>query len=234
MSFRIGAMVLIDRNAKAIQSYNFKTNRVLGSLEKVLKFLDAYGIDEIHAIIPYKGKSKYNSSNIFLKLSDIAISTPLSIGGGITEKNIKEITKDPFFERCIFNSAIFNKSQVLEKTKIIMGHQSMVASIPFKIKKNTVLVYNSESNKFISVNALFYKKINRYFNEIILLDAEAEGNKHGFNFDVLKYIEFPIDRILVSGGLTKKDINNAKNIGLAGVSIDNFVLHSEYSIGELR
>ena len=51
---------------------------------------------------------------------------------------------------------------------------------------------------------------------------------------MLKYIEFPIDRILVSGGLTKKDINNAKNIGLAGVSIDNFVLHSEYSIGELR
>jgi len=234
MSFRIGATVLIDYDNVAIQSYNFKTRRVLGNLKKVLKFLDAYGVDEIHAIIPSKGKSKYSSSDIFFNLSDIAISTPLSIGGGITEENIKEITKDPFFERCIFNSAIFNNSKLLKNTKIIMGHQSMVASMPFIIRKDTMMVYNAELNKFINISRPLNKKINKYFNEIILLDADAEGDKRGFNFEALKYLEFPIERIIISGGLTKNDIIKAKKIGLAGVSIDNHALHSEYSISALR
>ena len=67
-----------------------------------------------------------------------------------------------------------------------------------------------------------------------MLDAESEGSKKGFNFKVFKYIEFPISRIIISGGLTKSDINKAKRMGLAGVSIDNFALHSEYSIKYLR
>ena len=45
MSFRIGATVLIDFYGNAIQSYNFKTKRILGNLQKVLEFLDAYEID---------------------------------------------------------------------------------------------------------------------------------------------------------------------------------------------
>ena len=169
MSFRIGATVLINYEGIAIQSYNFKTNRILGNLQKVLKFLDAYGVDEIHAIVPSKGKSKHSSSEVFFNLSDISISTPLSIGGGITEENIKEITKDPFFERCIFNSAIFNNPQLLKKTKIIMGHQSMVASLPFIIRKDTMMVYNSECDKFIEANSLLYKKVNKHFSKNYIL-----------------------------------------------------------------
>ena len=69
---------------------------------------------------------------------------------------------------------------------------------------------------------------------MVLLDCISEGGKNGFNFEVLEYVEFPIDRVLISGGITKDDIKRAKEIGLAGVSIDNFTLHSEYSIKDLR
>ena len=234
MSFRIGATVLIDYDGNAVQSYNFKVRRILGDLQKVLKFLDTYEVDEIHAIVPYKGKGVNNSFKIFSNLSNISISTPLGIGGGITTENIKEITQDPFFERCIFNSAIFNNPRLLQETKSIMGHQSMVASIPFIINDETLMIYNSENDGFQAIEGELYKEISSNFNEIILLDANAEGSKKGFKFEVFDYIEFPIDRVLISGGLTKNDIKKAKKMGLAGVSIDNFVLHSEYSIKGLR
>ncbi len=234
MSFRIGATVLIDHNGNAIQSYDFKSKRFLGNLQKVLNFLDAYEVDEIHAIVPLKGKVDGNSSEVFFNLSNISISTPLGIGGGITEENIEEITKDPFFERCIFNSAIFSNPNLLKKTRSIMGHQAMIASIPFFIKDNTLMVYNSEGDSWIEADNALWKKINDNFNEVLLLDANAEGSKKGFDFEVFKYTEFPVNRVLVSGGLTKNDINKAKKIGLAGVSIDNFALHSEYSIVGLR
>ena len=233
MSFRIGATVLIDHNGNAIQSYGFKEKRILGDLQKVLKFLDAYEVDEIHAIVPFKGKGDSGSSKIFSHLSEISISTPLSIGGGITERNIEKITKDPFFERCIFNSAIFNNPELLQKTKSIMGHQSMVASIPFIIDDN-LKIYHSKTNSFQAIKDELWKEIESNFNEVLLLDANAEGTKKGFNFQVFKYIKFPIDSILISGGLTKCDINKARKMGLAGVSIDNFALHSEYSIEALR
>jgi len=234
MSFRIGATVLIDRNGNAIQSYDFKTKRLLGDLKKVLKFLDAYEVDEIHVIVPSKGKSNADSLKIFSNLADISISTPLGIGGGITEKNIGEITQDPFFERCIFNSAIFSDLSLLQKTKSIMGHQAMLASMPFSINCNNLTIYNSSDNSWVEIGVGLWKKINDSFNEILLLDANAEGGKKGFNFEVLKYIEVPLDRVFISGGLTKADIKKAKKIGLAGVTIDNFTLHSEDSIKGLR
>jgi len=234
MSFRIGATVLVDCNGGAIQSYGFKTRRILGNLRQVLKFLDEYEIDEVHVVIPSKGSDNCNSLQIFSNLSDVSISTPLSIGGGLTMKNIGQIAQDPFFERCIFNSAAFHDFPLLNHVRDLMGHQSMVASIPFLISNNSLLIYNSKYNEFQTANSDFWEKLNQSFNEIILLDAASEGSKRGFNFESLKHIDFPVDRVLISGGLTKGDVAMAKAMNLAGVSIDNFVLHSEYSIKELR
>jgi imidazole glycerol phosphate synthase subunit HisF len=234
MSFKICATVLIDDCGNAIQSYNFNTKRVLGNLEKVLKFLNAYEIDEIHAIVPSKGKNSGNSLKIFSKLSGVSISTPLGIGGGLTKDNVKEITKDPFFERCIFNTAIFGNASLLQETRSIMGHQAMVGSMPFSLSGNILKIYNSGDNSWVELDRELWKKVNNNFNEILLLDSNAEGNKKGFDFEVFKYLKFPVDRVLISGGITKNDISKAKKMGLSGVSIDNFSLHTEYSIRQLR
>ena len=233
MSFRVGATVLVDCDGRAVQSYGFSTRRFLGDLKQVLKFLDKYEVDEIHIIVPSKGGGCCDSLEIFSNLAHISISTPLGIGGGITSENISKVVQEPFFERFIFNNAIFNDFQLLHDARSRMGHQSMVASIPFVIDKE-LLVYNSKKDTFQRVDDLLWEKIQDTFNEIVLLDANAEGSKSGFNFEVFEYIAFPIERVFISGGLTHEDIKRSKKMGVAGVSIDNFVLHSEYSIKGLR
>ena len=115
-----------------------------------------------------------------------------------------------------------------------MGRQSMVASIPFIVQNGSFMVYHSKSDVFKFVKGNFWNRVKENFNEIILLDAESEGSKNGFDFSVLDDVDFPIERTLISGGLTKSDINKAQKMNLAGVSIDNFTLYSEYSIGSLR
>ena len=233
MSFRIGATVLIDRNGRAIQSYSFKVKRILGCIKYVLSFLDAYKVDEIHLIIPLKGRSN-RASKVLLELKDIPISTPLSVGGGVDSNSLIEITRDPYFERLIFNSAIFDNNELIEQAILKMGHQAMIASIPFILEKDLIKIYNSKMNKFIDVTENFWENLSLMFNEIILLDADAEGSNKGFNFEVFRFVNFPMDRILISGGLTKLDINKAKKMKLAGASLDNITLHSEFSIKELR
>ena len=102
------------------------------------------------------------------------------------------------------------------------------------INDDNLKIYNSKSDSFQAIRDELWKEVESNFNEVLLLDTNAEGGKQGFNFEVLKYVKFPIDRIIISGGITKNDIKKAKKIGLAGVSIDNFVLHSEYSIRAFR
>jgi imidazole glycerol-phosphate synthase subunit HisF len=234
MSFRIGATVLLDCNGKnALQSYNFQTKRVLGCVKNVLSFLDSYEVDEIHLIVPLKG-DKINTFKILSKLKDMSISTPLSIGGGINIESLAVITKDPYFERLIFNNALFDDHEVIKQASLKMGHQAIVASVPFILKNNKLKVYHSKINKFIDISDKFWENLNLLCNEVILLDADAEGNKKGFNFKVFQFVNFPIDRVLISGGITKLDIHKAKEMKLAGVSLDNTTLHSEFSIKGLR
>jgi phosphoribosylformimino-5-aminoimidazole carboxamide ribonucleotide (ProFAR) isomerase len=234
MSFRIGASVLLNCNGLAIQSYNFKTKRILGSIHQVLNFLDLYEVDEIHVILPLKNIRSTDSYKSLLDLKEIEISTPIGIGGGITNENIEVITKDPFFERLIFNSAIFKNDSVLKKATSIMGRQSMVAYVPFRIDQNEISVYHAKKNIFISVDKHFWQKLSKTFNEVILLDFFSEGNRVGFDFKVFELIEFPNNRILISGGLLTKDIKIARKMNLAGVSLDNFALHREFLINRLR
>jgi phosphoribosylformimino-5-aminoimidazole carboxamide ribonucleotide (ProFAR) isomerase len=233
MSFRIGATVLLDCNGKALQSYSFQTKRVLGCIKNVLFFLNAYKVDEIHLIIPLKGKG-VNTSKTLAGLKDTPISTPLSVGGGVDSVSLIEITKDPYFERLIFNSSIFDDNEVIKQATLKMGHQAIVGYIPFILKKNTIKIYHSKRNKFIDVSDKFWENLNSICNEVILLDANAEGGGKGFNFKVFQFFNFPINRVLISGGLTKLDISKAKEMKLAGVSLDNITLHSEFSIRGLR
>jgi phosphoribosylformimino-5-aminoimidazole carboxamide ribonucleotide (ProFAR) isomerase len=234
MSFRIGATILLNCNGEnTLQSYNFQTRRVLGGVKNTLSFLDKYEVDEIHLIIPSKGinASSFKALN---KLRDISISTPLSVGGGINIKGLSEITKDPFFERLIFNSALFDDHEVIKQATLKMGHQAIVAYVPFILKNNKLKVYYSKINKFIDTSNRFWEDLNLLCNEVILLDANAEGNKKGFNFNVFEFLKFPTERVLISGGIKKLDISKAKEMKLAGVSIDNATLHSEFSIKGLR
>jgi len=234
MSFRIGATVLIDHTGNAIQSYSFKTRRILGCISKVLKFLDGYKVDEIHLIVPLKQNRPADMSEIFLKLADIPVSTPLALGGGINVTNLAQISKDPFFERLIFNSAIYDDLDTVQRANLIMGRQSILACIPFSVRNGELIIYHAREDCFKEVPRGFWEKLDSMVNEVILVDAYSEGSKTGFDFEVLKFINFPHDRILISGGLTKNDIYRARNMGLAGVSVDNFALHSELSIGFLR
>jgi len=194
MSFRIGATVLLDINGRALQSYNFNTKRILGCVKNVLSFLDDYEVDEIHLIIPLKGKG-VDTSKVLTELKDVSISTPLSVGGGLNVKNIAEITNDPYFERLVFNSLIFDDNEVIKQVSLKMGRQAILAYMPFILHKNTLKIYHSKRNKFINVSDEFWRNLNSLCNEVILLDADAEGTRKGFNFKVFKFLKFPIDRV---------------------------------------
>jgi len=234
MSFRICSTVLLDASSNvAIQSYGFKLKRVLGDIKSVLYYLDIYQVDEIHLIIPFKGEGS-NPVSLYNSLKFIPLSSPLSIGGGIDLKSLEMISRDPYFERIIFNSAFFDDHEVIRYAAKKMGHQAIVAYLPFTFEENQLAIYNSKIDAFCGVDDKFWDDVNNLSNEVILLDAYAEGTKQGFSFSVLDFIPLPINKFLISGGINESDIFHAKQMKLAGVSIDNKTLHNEFSLKGLR
>ena len=72
----------------------------------------------------------------------------------------------------IFNTALFDNDAVLEEATSIMGRQSMVAYIPFKIINKVLQIYNAKLNKFVIVEDFFWKKIE--YNDICHLDTNRK------------------------------------------------------------
>ena len=73
-----------------------------------------------------------------------------------------------------------------------------------------------------------------YADEITLIDIDNEGLNDGFQMSLLENIHFPMNKVVISGGIGKKTIEVAKKQNISSAIIENRVLHSENSIADYR
>ena len=82
-------------------------------------------------------------------------------------------------------------------------------------------------------NELAIKYYNQGIDEIILMDAEGQGIKDGFDEKIFDYIpQTIVSRIYLSGGMNKSHISHSRRIGYSGVIIDNTSLYTVLNISE--
>jgi imidazole glycerol phosphate synthase subunit HisF len=221
MSFRLVGCLLI-KNSVCVQSFSFRGLVPLGMFSLALSFLSKLDPDEI-CIIDLDG-----DINNFIKDKGAleGCNLPIVIGGGAL-KNMPS-SEHIFHERILINSELFeNDSEILEGILKHNGRQSIIGYLPIKYDAGKFKVYCSTVRGFVSVNDGFWIKINETCSDIIVLDSEAQGSESGFNFNLMKKVEFPISRVYISGGIIHKDITKAKDNGYAGVVIDNKSLFTE-------
>ena len=219
--FRIIGQILVKDN-NAVQSTNFKNILPLGKFDIAFESIQDKEPDEIN-IIDING-----NINEFLNNNQLLISKcsyPLSVGGGLYKSNITNDAVD----RLVYNSHIFENVDMDELNN--KGKQARIAYLPFIIRDNNFYVYNSTVNKFIIYeNNIMENSINNY-SEILLLDADNQGGKNGFNFNVLKFVnKIERERILISGGCNEQVLEKAKKIELAGVVLDNISFYHNENI----
>jgi len=218
--FRVCAQIL-TLDGHAVQSIRFKDIIPLGKLNPVVKCINELMPDEIH-IQAIDGKI----SEVLKELSSVMkhINLPLSVGGGVRSLINVRGSMD-YAERYIFNSDIF-LSEKLESKDVRQkyGLQSCIGYLPFRFDNQlrTFIFFNSDTQSFNSVDVNLLSTIFNSFSEVVLLDADAQGLASGFNMDILKSFEGNhYSRIYVSGGIDAYTIAKSKEIGLAGVVLDN-------------
>lgn len=224
------------KNGVAVQSYGWNLLRPLGGLQNVLDSLDEYECDEITVIRYSRSEDDAGALNSDVDvLANCTTLSPLSFGGGVRSLGDLERIRRLPVERIVFSSAALEGNySLLEEAAALFGHQAIQCLIPIAFSGRDVKVYVSSQNKFIGIEEVDFQRLDKLCNELILYDTRADGFDDNFSFEMLRSIEFPLSRIIITGGVGPDVIKQARLEGLAAVSIDNRVLHREYSILEAK
>ena len=229
---RIGASILF-KDGICYQSYKWQYFRPLGAIQNVLDFFDSYKVDEICIIRPVRNLDRAQSLDRDLEiLSRIKCSTPVSFGGGLRQiEDLQKIENLPF-ERYVFNSILFNSdNKLLEFAIERFGKQAIIGSIPFRYE-NGIKVFNSSTSTFVPISEISKEMIS-LCDEILLTHTDSEGLKNGFPIEIVNELqELGLDNnFILSGGI---NIADKKRLGkfkyVTSLSIENRILHTEYSI----
>lgn len=232
---RIGASVIL-KNGKAVQSYGWNMLRPLGSLQSVLQSLDEYECDEI-AIVRYARGSEPNKmfSEDIEALKNCKTSSPISFGGGICDVNQLEETRQAPIERLIFSSmAIKGQFEIIEKASERYGHQAIQCLLPIKFEEGELKIYLSSESRFVDKKYIDFHKLREVSNELIIYDTSADGIPDRFSFEVMKYIDYPANRLVLTGGIGEESIKRALSEGVASVLIENRILHQEFAVNGFK
>jgi len=228
---RIGSTVLLS-DQYCVQSYEWKIKRPLGKIQGIFDSLEEYHCDEVAIIRPVRGNDSFDDFRkdieVVKKLSSM---TPISFGGGVrTLEHLKLLQNLPV-ERLIFSSAFLEKNEkLILGAKSLFGHQAIQCLLPIMTKGGETWVYHSSKNIYIPIDSVDIQFINDLANEVILFDVIHEGMSDSFDWSLLEGIAFDTKKIIISGGVGRKDIQLAKVKKVASVLVDNKILHQEYSI----
>jgi len=228
---RIGSSIIL-LDGYCYQSYGWKQMRPLGKLQNIIDYLEAYQCDEIAIMRPIRDIDTIESFQRDInELLNIKCMTPLSFGGGLRDMEHIELLHNLPIERLMFSSSFIHKDIGLIKyATSLYGHQAIQCILPFNYENDVVQIFSSKLNKFVPIDSIDIDFIEKYANEIILLDTNNEGLSDKFYDEILKRIQIDNTKLIISGGIGKENIKFAKNNNIASVIIDNKVLHNEYSI----
>lgn len=232
---RIGSSVFL-KNRNAVQSYDWGLYRSLGCLGRVFSALDEYECDEIALIRVVRDHDTFDDfldDLKILKLSETA--TPLGFGGGIRSLRHVEALQSFPVERLIFSSVALSLDQkLLEKTAKLFGRQAIQVILPMCEREGQKLIFIPNENRFRNADSVDHYALEQLSNEIIIYDISNESKEDAFNFNLLDNFDFPVERLVISGGIGKNSVKKAAQIGVASCLIDNRTLHRECHVKELK
>ena len=232
----LGAVVV--RQGWAVQSFGYRRWLPLGKPECLVENLDRWGADGIVVLAIDRG-DQGPDLQLIERLGALGLSTPLTYGGGLaTETDAREAVRAGA-ERLVLDTVLSENPQAVRAMASAVGAQALVAALPMlQVETGEVrhLQHRQWSESPISA------PLRRLFNsgmlsELLVIDAEGEGEAKGFNNALLQAVEPLSDLpVLAFGGLTRAEEIRPllSRPQLAGVVVGNALNYCENAIGQLK
>jgi len=216
------------------QSRNFRLQKVGNEkwLENNYQFSKiAHSLDEL--ILIDATKSNKNIQKFSETITKIVenVFIPICAGGGIRNIYDAELLFNSGADKILLNSSLFeNPNLALELVKIY-GSQSIVASIDYKIKDNTSLVFINDGSTQINLDLESYiKQIQTLgIGEIYLNSIDKDGTGFGYDITFIKSICNKINvPLIIAGGAGNENhliegLSLEEVSGVATANLFNFI-----------
>jgi cyclase len=226
--------VITVRNGWAVQSFGYRRYLPIGHPTVVAENLDRWGVDEILVLaIDRSAKGLGPDVELLSALGTLALSTPLTYGGGIHSVEQASQVVQAGVERVCVDTALHGDRGALREISLHIGSQALVASLPLGIESGEVQWYNHVARtQGTAKNSLAQIFEDGLISEGLVIDWRHEGTRNGFDMDLLNRFPVPGVPLIAFGGLSERaQIEKALCMPqVVAVGVGNFLNYTEHSV----
>ena len=238
LSKRIIPCLDIDKG-RVVKGKSFVNLIDAGDPKELSKFYNEEGADELVFLDITASHEKRKAIIDVVEKVSSEVFIPLTVGGGIRNlDNISELLLAGA-DKVSINTTAIEDPEFIKKSSDQFGSQCIVVAIDAKKNKETWNVYTYGGRNDTGIDALEWaKKVNECgAGEILLTSMDMDGNKEGYDLDLLNAISNEVDiPVIASGGAgTNQHILDAFLIGKSDAVLAASIFHfGELKINEVK
>ena len=238
LSKRIIPCLDIDKG-RVVKGKSFVNLIDAGDPKELSKFYNEEGADELVFLDITASHEKRKAIIDVVEKVSSEVFIPLTVGGGIRNlDNISELLLAGA-DKVSINTTAIEDPEFIKKSSDQFGSQCIVVAIDAKKNKETWNVYTYGGRNDTGIDAIEWaKKVNECgAGEILLTSMDMDGNKEGYDLDLLNAISNEVDiPVIASGGAgTNQHILDAFLIGKSDAVLAASIFHfGELKINEVK
>ena len=230
--------VITVRNGWVVQSFGYKRYLPIGHPTVVAENLDRWGVDEILVLaIDRSAKGLGPDVELINALGTLSLATPLTYGGGICSVEHASMVIQAGAERVCVDNSLHGDYGALREISMHVGSQALVASLPMGIEAGEVQWYDYVSRTRLTAD----RSLTRIFedgliSEALVIDWQHDGERNGFELDLLRLFPVPDVPLIAFGGLSEPDqMDQALSMPqVVAIGIGNFLNYAEHSVQQYK
>lgn len=230
--------VITVKNGWAVQSFGYQRYLPIGRPEVLAENLDRWGADEILVVALDRSRRKLGPDLALLgKLGQLALSTPLTYGGGIRNAADASAAIHCGAERVCVDAILHGDAQFVSEISAHIGSQALVAALPLHLEAGGLQWFDYLSGQSQAPDAGLSRLFEqRLVSEALVIDWKNEGRRNGFDAALLDNFPVPEVPLIAFGGLSEptqlQHVLSHPRVVAAGVG--NFLNYTEHAIQQLK
>jgi cyclase len=230
--------VITVKNGWAVQSFGYERYLPIGRPEILAENLDRWGADEIIVLALDRSRRRLGPDlDLLGKLGRIALSTPLTYGGGIRNAADASAAIHCGAERVCVDAILHGELEYVSEISAHIGSQALVAALPLHLDAGSLQWFDYQSRQSrapdIRMTSLFEQRL---VSEALVIDWKHEGQRNGFDMELIDNFAVPDVPLIVFGGLSEpaqlQNVLDHPRVAAAGVG--NLLNYTEHAIQQLK
>jgi len=230
--------VITVKDGWAVQSLAYTRYLPVGRPECLAENLERWGADEILVMCIDRTRKGFGPDLALLKrLSSLGLSTPLTFGGGIHTLEQASAVIQSGAERLCVDSALRADNQEIRLMAELLGAQALIGAMPLHREGQQLWWYDylmKESSLLRDTHLSLFSE--RLISEALVIDWRHEGQRNGFDMDLVTEFPFKEVPLITFGGLSEPaQLTSLLSLpNVSAVAVGNFLNYSEHAVQNLK